>query len=378
MDFGGTQLYTFEAWNKTSLVADITQLVTNVSYTITRNDAETLQFDVDLFKFESYCKDHLGGMDPHVVIQPYATDIKVKRNGVYLFGTQVVMPSFNLAGDSGNTASSDASGMSDYPVTIYCTGYLNFFKDRYITKTYTNMERVAIAIDIINTTQAQTNGSFGVTIGSTQFNTGFTDSERTYSLDNIKTKLQELANISDYPFDFGFSYDKVFSTYQHIGAVRDDITFIYGGELSNVQAFSMDRDASQLYNKIYGIGFGFGSAALTNSPGTGIDTTSQLNYYLREEILQNNSVTVQATLDQNTNTELAVRKDLLELPKITVVTPQLNGKWINIGDIITFQVLTHTWLSEINGKYRTEQIQVSLDDNQNETIDYVLDNQGVS
>ena len=302
MDFAASSVYGIELWSQTgTLIADISRLCSNIRYSMTRNDVETLQFDLDLFTFEAYCKNNLGSTDPKFLLQPYATDLKVKRAGTYLFGCQVVSLSFNLTGDANSTASSNASGMSQYPVTVSCSGYLNYFKDRYVTKTYTSVERVAIACDLITTTQATTNGSFGVTIASGQYSTAKTDAARTYTQDQVKLKLQELANASDYPFDFSFTWDKQFKTYAKIGAVRGDIAFIYGGPLSNVQSFSMDRSASSLYNTVYGLGSGFGDAQLLSAQS---DAASQANYYRREMLSQYPSVLEQATLDTNTKTDL--------------------------------------------------------------------------
>lgn len=361
----GYGFYEIELWNHSGQqIADISPLCTGLSFTRARNDVETLVFTVDLFAFERYCSIDMGGIDPKVLLAPDVTEVRLKRNGDYQFGTEVKNLNFSFV-----------AAMSGFPVAVSCVGYLNFFADRYITKTYTSNERVAIAVDLINTTQAQTNGSFGVTISGTQYNTGFTDSERTYTQSNIKSSLQNLANISDYPFDFDFRYDKVFRTYQSIGALRDDIpTLIWGGPLSNVTGFQMDRSATSLYNKITGVGSGFGDATLISTAG---DLTSQLNYYLREEIAQFNSVVVQDTLDRNTATELSVRKDLLQLPKITMTRDDLGGKWLNPGDRIQFQVNDHPWLSDVHGTYRAEQLDVTADQNQYETVTATLDNYGL-
>jgi hypothetical protein len=375
MDFGSSSLYGIELWSQSGqMIADISRLCHNITYSMTRNDVETLQFDIDLFAFEQYCKTNLGNADPSVLLKPYATDIKFKRAGTYLFGCQVVSLSFNLAGDSSSSGTSTNSGVSDYPMTVSCTGYLNYFKDRYVTKTYTSNERVAIACDLITTTQATTNGSFGVTIPGGQYSTTKVDSQRTYALDQVKLKLQELANASDYPFDFAFTWDKKFQTYSKIGAIRSDISYIYGGPLSNVQSFSMDRSASSLYNTVVGLGSGFGTAQLTSNQS---DAASQLNYFRREEISQYNSVIEQATLDTNTLTDVAVHKDLLELPKITINSKQLPAAMLSVGDRIPLKVQAHPMLANINGTYRIEVIECRLDDNQFETFTLTLDNYGL-
>jgi len=375
MDFGADRPYEIELWSQSGQrIADISALCSNRRYTLKRNEAETLTFDLDLFKFEAYCLDNLGGTDPHTLIAPYVTDVKVKRNGSYLFGAQVVDVAFNFAPDAMPAGSLSAD--VTFPVTITCSGYLNLFKDRYITKTYTATEATTIATDMLTTTQAQTNGSVGVTNGSSQYATGVTR-DRTYQRDNVKLKLQELTSLVDGHFDFGFSWDKVFQTYSQIGARRTDISLIYGGPLGNVAGFQLDRSGINLFNKVYGLGSGFGDDQLSS---TQADITSQLNYYVREKIEQFNSVINQGTLDQNTAASLSLAKDILELPVITITGNEVPSRnFISVGDRIPLVVKTHTWLDNINGLYRVEQMDVTIDENDFEkSIVLTFDDYGVN
>ncbi len=362
MDFGGSRLYEIELWSASgSRIADISTLCSNRSYSMQRNEAETLTFSLNLFAFESYCLNNLGGADPHTLIAPYVTDVKVKRAGQYLFGAQVVDISFDLA--------------TDYTVTVTCTGYLNLFKDRYVSKVYTATEATAIATDLLTTTQAQTNGSVGVTNAVSQYITGV-NRDRTYQRDNVKLKIQELTTLVDGNFDFAFTWDKKFQTYSKIGARRTDLKFIYGGPLSNVAGFKLSRSGINLFNKVYGLGSGFGTDQLQS---TQADTASELNYYIREQILQFNSVSIQATLDQNTTAGVSLAKDILELPKITITGKELNANFLSVGDRIPLQVNNHTWLSNINGLYRIEQMDVTIDENDFESaIQLTFDNYGVN
>ncbi|MDQ0825428.1 hypothetical protein QFZ60_001601 [Arthrobacter sp. B2I5] len=376
MDFGGSRLYEIELWSAGgSRIADISHLCSKRRYTLQRNEAETLTFDLDLNDFERYCLINLGGTDPNVLIKPYVTDVKVKRAGSYLFGAQVVDISFNLSADS-SSPGQGSSGAQNASVTITCSGYLNLVKDRYVTKTYSQIERTAIATDLLTTTQAQTNGSVGVTIAGSQYATGL-PADRTYQRDNVKLKLQELAALSDSPFDFSFTWNKVFQTYSQIGARRTDLKFIWGGPYSNVASFTVDRSGINLFNKVYGLGSGFGTDQLQT---TKVDLPSQLNYYLREQIQQFNSVVEQSTLDANTQTAVALAKDLLELPKVSITGNELKGvPFITPGDRIPLQVLNHTWLASINGLYRIEQMDVSIDENDFESdITLTFDNYGVN
>ncbi|WP_427007202.1 hypothetical protein [Pseudarthrobacter sp. H2] len=379
MDFGGKRLYEIELWSAGgSRIADISALCFNRSYSMQRNEAETLTFSLDLFAFENYCLTNLGGINPRTLIDPYVTDVKVKRAGQYLFGAQVVDVSFNLAEDTskpGFGGGMAQSGAQSYIVTVTCTGYLNLFKDRYVSKTYTATEATSIATDLLTTTQAQTNGSVGVTNAVSQYTTGVIR-DRTFQRDNVKLKIQELTTLIDGNFDFAFTWDKKFQTYSKIGARRTDLKFIYGGPLSNVAGFQLSRSGINLFNKIYGLGSGFGVDQLQS---TQVDVTSQLNYYLREQIQQFNSVSIQTTLDQNTTAAVALAKDILELPKITITGKELNTNFLSVGDRIPLEVKNHTWLSNINGLYRIEQMEVDIDENDFErAIKLTFDSYGVN
>lgn len=280
---GGT--YTFELWSKSGVrLADISKLAKNRRFTMQRNEAEALTFDLDVVAFEDYCRDKLGNAHPGTLIRPYATDVKVKRQGTYLFGSQVVKVDFQFAEDT-------------TMATITCTGYLNLLNDRYVTASYTALERTTIASNIISLTQSQPYGDVGITIGA-QYATGKL-SDRNYQSDNIKLKLQQLAALSDAPYDFSISWNKVYRTYQQIGSRRADISLVYGGPLSNVKDLSIEQSALRLYNKITGLSSGFGDVTGTSPQ---LDVPSALNYYLRERIIQYNSVSQQPTLDQNTQT----------------------------------------------------------------------------
>lgn len=353
--------YTIELWTKEGArVADISNLAKNRRFSMERNEAETLTFDLDFNAFQDYCSEKLGGAQPGALIYPYATDVKIKRYDTYLFGTQVVQVDFALEEDS-------------YVASVTCSGYLNLFNDRYVTASYLNIERTTIATNIITLTQSQLFGSVGVTIGD-QYVTGKT-AERNYQGDNLKTKLQQLAALSDAPFDFDISWDKVFRTYEMIGSYRSDLSLVYGGPLSNVAKFGMEQSALRLYNKVTGLSSGFGEVTGTSVQ---LDEPSALNFYLRERVMQYNSVKEQSTLDQNTLAYKESHKEVLELPKATITGHQLPATFLSVGDRVPLRVVQHKWLEHINGLYRIERLDVTLDDNDFESsVDLTFDNHGV-
>lgn len=362
MDFKNDVSYTIELWSATGVkVADISSHVHNRSYTIERNEAEQLTFDLDLYDWQNYCA--TAAIDPALVLTPYQSDVKVLRNGVYLFGTQIVAHTLNIGTDytMSTGAASGGAGSFNPTVSVTCTGYLNLFKDRYITATYSGQERCYVAGNLLTLAQAATNGSVGVTLG-TLYSTGVTDDTRTYSRDNVKTQLQNLTQLPDARFDFSFDSNRVFRTWQQIGSRRTDVSFTYGGAASNIIGLYLEQNASGLFNEVDGLGSGFGPDQLVSTQG---DTASQLNNYLRQDIRQYNSVTIQDTLDKDAKGDLALEKDLLVIPQITISGKELVGltSFLSVGDRIPLNFVGNPFLARLPGFYRLEKMVVSLDDN---------------
>lgn len=348
--------YELELWVNGKQVGDVTKLAQNRSFTLTRNAAETLDFDLDVNAFEAYCSSL--GVAPLAILEDYVTDIRVKRNGNYLFGVQVVDQEFKLSNQG-------------IVVTVKATGFLDLLKDRYVTKSYAGVERVAIAQDLIATTQAgDPTNNFGIVLGPNQYNTGLNDSQRNYTDQNVRDALINLTNLSDGNFDFRFNYDRSFETFGKIGSNRPNTKFIYP---YNVTGGTIPRTAANLFNYIIGIGSGFGSQALRTETADG---ASRGNYGTRQKIVTFNSVSVQETLNQNAYGYLQLVKNILLLPKLDVSGVFANLDYIGIGDRVPFAVTGHPMLP-INETYRIEQLQVQLDENNAETISITVDNYSV-
>lgn len=114
--------YTIELWDwKTKqYVADISKILTSdLDIEWTLNDVESADFSIDLVQFRKMCD--LMGVDPTEVLTPYVHDIRIRRNGEYILGAQVVETNVQINNNSPAT------------IQIRCTGFLNLFKDRYIS-----------------------------------------------------------------------------------------------------------------------------------------------------------------------------------------------------------------------------------------------------
>ena len=347
--------YELELWINGVMVADISKLAKDRSYTIKRNDSEELAFTLDVKAFEDHCV--AAGRDPEATLVPYVTDVRVKRNGAYRFGTQVV--DINYTFDEGGAK-----------MAVKATGFLDLFRDRYITKNYAAEESTEIARDMLDDTQV-VYGDFGVVNGPEQFNTGV-DRDRNYIDQNIKDALVNLTDLIDGSFDFAFTYDRKFNTYEMMGTYRPNLKLTYP---YNIKSISTPKTALNLYNYTIGLGSGFGEETVRSEGGAAQDADSRLNYGTRMRVISFNSVEDQTVLDQNTAAVNAQTKDLLILPKLTVTGDFLDLNTVWVGDRIPVEVQGHPSLP-LNDIYRIEQLAVSIDDNDAEDIGLTVDNYG--
>ena len=344
--------YEIELWINGVFVADISKLATSRSYTIKRNDSEELQFTLDVKAFEDHCVN--AGRDPEATLVPYVTDVRVKRNGAYLFGTQVVDINYTF-GEGGAS------------MVVKATGFLDLFASRLITKTYTAEESTEIARDMLDDTQV-IYGDFGVENGPEQYNTGV-NRDRTFIDQNIKDALVNLTDLIDGNFDFAFTYDRKFNTYQMQGTYRPNLKLTYP---YNIKSISTPKTALNLYNYTIGLGSGFGEETVRSEVS---DIDSRLNYGTRMRQVTFNSVQDQTVLDQNTAAENAKTKDLLILPKLTVTGDFLDLNTVWVGDRIPVAVQGHPSLP-LSDIYRIEQLSVTIDENDAEDIGLTVDNYG--
>lgn len=347
--------YEHELWINGVQVGDITRLVDNFGYSLRRNASESLTFSMDLKAFEAYCTD--AGRNPNEMLVPYVTDVRVKRNGSYLFGVEVKETPISL----------NVDGVT---IEIKGTGFLDLFKDRYLTKTYSAVEAADIARDAIAETQlGDATNNFGVLQGVVQESTGIVR-DREYVDQNIRDLLTNLTSLEDGNFDIKFNYDRTFEIYVQQGSERANNKFTYP---YNIKGGNIPNTAMNLSNYIIGIGSGFGEEALRSVI---TDETSRGNYKTRQSIVTFNSVVLQETLDDNTNAYLQKVKDIMLLPKISVPGDFCDLSVIGVGDRIPVSIEGFRSI-DIDTMYRIEQIDVKVDKQGAEDIDLTIDDYGL-
>jgi len=106
-------------WKTNTFVADLSYLVVGeLNITWQLNDVEEVSFDMDLMEFEKKCQEM--GLDSEDLLKPYAHDIRIRRNGEYIVGCQLVDVDIQI---SNNPPSK---------ISVKGTGFLNLLKDQYI------------------------------------------------------------------------------------------------------------------------------------------------------------------------------------------------------------------------------------------------------
>lgn len=355
--------YEFEIFSSTgALVADITGLPKNRKFKEGRNEEETLEFELDLKDFEAFCADM--NEDPNVVLAPYTAEILIKRDGIYRRG--FVVYDLTFSGDEGGEK-----------IQVKCDGYLNLFKDRYVTKSYVQVNPPNILADMVTTTQAETNGNFGVVIGTVP--DILRPRDRNFDRKNIKDEFVNITNLQDGRFDFEFVVSVVngqrtitLNFYEEIGDNNLDLPLVYP---DNILSYGMPRTGVTMFNHITALGSGLGDEKLV---AVASDTTSMLNMGRHEKIVTYNDVKDLAVLQEHANAELALQKDVIQIPSVMIDPTEVDLAGLNVGDRRKVQILRHAMLVSINGVFKLERIEVTLDDNDSESISGTFDNYDVT
>lgn len=347
--------YHFELWSPDGeLLADLAGRAQSRRITQSRNEAEDIQWQLDINELEDLCR--RMNTTPDALINPGSTEVRIRRGSKYLCGGQITYRDPNI------------SETSQY-LDIRATGFLNLFKQRFTDppeRIFSDEQATTIAATLINETQAKGDDwDFGVTIG-TLATVGTHD--RTYIEDEIKDSLQRLTRVQVAPFDFEFTHDKVFNTYDRLGSDRPDVIFEYPG---NIKRLRSPRDATGLANSIRVQGSGSGTTAAARAVRD--DTTSQTNYKVREKKLLESSTIEVATLEDDGDAELAGWAFPFEVPIPVVdgnVVPYVTD--YGIGDYVKFVSKRYAILSHLNGMFRVEKRVITIDEDDNEEVQLMV------
>lgn len=342
--------YAFELFSPNgTLLADLSGIATNRTFTRSRNEADDISCDIDFNKFHRYCADI--NTHPRALLIPGQTELRVRRYDKYLAGGQI------------NYAEPDISAQSQV-MSIRAAGFLNLFADRQIPFTeYIGQDVGVIARALITDSQAQTNGDFGVTLGVVPASIALAN--ETYNRVSIKQALQDLANSETKGFDMDFTPNKVFNIYTQMGNNRPEARFEFP---NNITSFKVPLDATSMANEVVVLGAGIGAES-TSASATSDDLIAQVTYKLRQKIVTDNGDdNASGGVQEEADAELAAWSNPIEIPQITVDGNKLPfvGNY-DIGDYIWVNLGGYKWFEDFNGLHRIEKYTVAIDDGDNES-----------
>lgn len=330
-------------------MGNIFALCKNFQWQKVRNDAGSVTFDVNLEQFESYLESI--NIDPLEFMEVGRNDIRVKRNGKWVHGANVIK--FDYSADE-NTVM----------MKVSCTGYLNYYKKRYIDVDFDNTPQEDIIWGVIDACNQKYGGDYGVRQGNHVGESILRDRHQVRK--EVKSFIQQMTQIRA-GVDVEITADKKLNTYIAQGAYRPDVRLSYPG---NISSFGFSRSVENVTNFVYGVGSGNGEDAVQAESE---NRTSEDYIYRREQIVTYNSILDVGTLQQNIDAVNHYASDPIELPTISVQINTLDLENTDIGDTIFIQMSGTKSLAHINGWYRIESITCNVNEQGDEFIDLTFD-----
>lgn len=249
---------------------------------------------------------------------------------------------------------------------ITCFDWFEQLFSRYTADvvTYTGVDAGQIAWDLIDTTQGEPDGDFGITEGTIE---ATQNRDRTYNNGNIGELIINLANVIN-GFDFEINTSKVFNVSSIIGVDRTNLVLEYG---RNIQSIQITEDFSSPVNRAIVLGdSGDFQVPLRVERD---DASSQAIYKLREGILTELDVTQVSTLEDKGDALLRKRGVALFRTSMKLIpssSPTIAD--FALGDVITLKVVNGVY--NIIEFFRIYEWSVTFTTNDTEELDLVLGN----
>ena len=345
-----------------TLIGDCRRFAQNLKWVRRRTKvgADSIDFTINDVLFNAWCLQRNTTIND--LLKPYALECRLVRNGVELIGGYLAtMPGYSPNGTSANLA-------------LKFDGFLNLLDGVYIYPIGSVSGRMGALVQrfIAEADSRASNAGkgFGFTVGSIE-----TLASIQHTFDNYKSTKEWICDRSDNitgagPFDVYFHADKTYdvASSSNFGDVITDWTADYPARINGPSATTISApEVSGFASVVIGIGSGeVSSVATENTAITSVQTNSDAisEYGYCETLLQDSSVSVQTTLDNNTTSELNNTSTLIWQPEITLtgrtVSPAPSGSnKIWIGDTITIKN-SEDLTGMTNGQFRVNELQVSV------------------
>lgn len=249
-------------------------------------------------------------------------------------------------------------------VTLYSFDWFEQLAARYTAaiKTITNTDAGQIAWTLINDTQSEINGNFGITQGSIE---ATQNRDREYYNQNVAEAIVNLANVIN-GFDFEITNDRVFNVYAFKSTDKStDVHFEYEFNITDVE---ITQDYSKITNRAIVLGQAYAETELQRVERN--DALLQATNLLRENVITEMDVTeLQSMQDKG---DAVLRKYKLPLLSISMnlTSEAASIDDFALGDLIGIKIIKGCY--NINSKFRVYGYDLEFNENGSERLSLIL------
>ncbi len=356
-------------------IGNVRRLAQNLTWTRKRTSrgADSIAFSLNDRKFLEWL-DGRTQSSVDEVLRPYALECIIYRNREPMVGGYLATkPGYSPNGTSATLA-------------LHFEGFLNYLAGVYIAptpaETMPMQEMLEKYISMAEKRAERAGKGFGLQLGEVDELEDVTQTFESYK--SVKEFITDRCDNTSGAgqFEVYFHEDKTYDIIAdaNFGRVRD-YRIQYPTRPSGVSALSISAgEVSGFASHI--IGIGEGSTAAESEDATAL--TSELtkwaavrNYGYVEKLVQESSISVQETLDEKVQTELAGTIDPAWEPSLTLSGVQVApspeiGMNIWVGDTVVIKN-DEDLLGATNGKFRVMELSVAVSQTNAETITPVLE-----
>lgn len=344
--------------DKGQLVADVSDKSLVITITKNRNRPETivLRYDLDAIK---RLVNNLK-IDVTSLFATNLNEVRIKRNDTVYVAGQIsnIQP---------------YASRQKREITIIAVGWLQLFSKRVTDGGGSGSAYYFSAVDagqigwgLINASQNETNGDFGIVQGNIQ--ASITRDRKDYEDKNIYDALVQLTEVIK-GFDHEITWDKKYNVYYpKIGQRLENLHLTYPGNIADI---GFTRDGMSATNQVIAKGAGSGADAFRAIASSVADQTT---YKLRQDILIFNDIVNANTLQEHADEELRVVRTFFDVPEVVLdpaKAPPVTS--YSIGDEIKIDVSEDLDIfATVNDWFRIERITLTLKANQEEDVRLLL------
>lgn len=280
---------------------------------------------------------------------PGKTEIWLWRDGVKIFAG----PLWDANPSSGDGQMSCASESID--------SYLAF--RRIVADTnFTNASRSDIAWNLINASQALTDGALNITRGTTIVTPNLTVKYKSAEGKYIYDAITDFAEDA-YGFEWNIDPDRKFNTYSKGAGTPSRIRLEYGG---NVNSYSIQAMGKWARNDILVLGH----QSVVSQPV--IDTAKRAEYGLRHLVESNTGLTTQTQLNGYAQRLLYMHRDTRYVPQLTVRSDSVNPFKGDITYLATAPIQINDYWVQIDQVMQCSGWQLTVGKNGQETFNLYM------